>query len=176
MRHGRLLLAGLIVAGWEQLAVATEYEAPTQAAPQQKRSASPMHKEFYVLTVHIDGKTNISGDATHPPEAFPSQTLPEGGGLIMKEPDKEGNWQVRSFIFQPSQLVVRQGDTVTLHFVGVQGASHTITVEGHPDPLVLKRGEMKTVTIVADKVGTIAFFAVDRQPTMQGTILVLPKG
>ncbi len=61
MRHVHMLLAGLLVTGWGQLAAATEYDTPTQAAPQQQRAASPTQKEFYIMTVHIDGKTNISG-------------------------------------------------------------------------------------------------------------------
>jgi plastocyanin len=85
-------------------------------------------KEFYIATVHLDGKTSTKGDAAHPPEAFPTQSLPSGGGIVMRQPDAEGTWQIRAFVFQPAQLTVYQGDQVTLHFLGVQGPSHTITV------------------------------------------------
>ena len=28
-------------------------------------------KEFYIATVHLDGKTSTKGDVSHSPEAFP---------------------------------------------------------------------------------------------------------
>ena len=46
------------------------------------------------------------------------------------EPNKVGAWDFRSFTFSPDQIVVNQGDKVTLHFRGVQGAHHLITVDG----------------------------------------------
>jgi hypothetical protein len=70
---------------------------------------------------------------------------------------------------------VYQGDQVTLHFLGVQGPSHTITVEGQVDNFVLRRGERHSVSFVADKVGPIRFLALDRQPTMQGQVVVFPR-
>ena len=50
-------------------------------------------------------------------------------------------------MFQPAQLTVYQGDQVTLHFLGVQGPSHTITVEGQADKFVLRRGERHSVPL-----------------------------
>jgi hypothetical protein len=70
---------------------------------------------------------------------------------------------------------VYQGDQVTLHFLGVHGPAHTITVEGQADKFVLRRGEKHSVSFVADKVGPIRFVALDRQPTMQGEVVVLPR-
>ena len=132
-------------------------------------------KDFYIVTVHIDGKTSTQGDANHPPEAFPGQGLPSGGGIVAKAPDAQGEWSMRAFVFAPAQVMVYQGDQVNLHFLGVQGPSHTIAVDGQAEPLVVKRGEMKTVSLVADKVGTIRFRAVNREPTMQGQVIVLPR-
>ena len=138
-------------------------------------SVLAQQKEFYIATVHLDGKTSTKGDASHPPEAFPAQSLPSGGGIVMRQPDTEGTWQIRAFVFQPAQLTVYQGDQVTLHFLGVQGPSHTITVEGQADKFVLRRGERHSVSFVADKVGPIRFLALDRQPTMAGQVVVLPR-
>lgn len=41
----------------------------------------------------------------------------------MGPPDEKGDWSVRAFVFQPAQVVARQGDTVILNFMGVQGPS-----------------------------------------------------
>ncbi|MGE3538566.1 MAG: cupredoxin domain-containing protein [Candidatus Tectimicrobiota bacterium] len=138
-------------------------------------SVMAQQKEFYIVTVHLDGKTSTRGDATHPPETFPTQELPAGGGIVMRQPDAEGTWQIRAFVFQPAQITVAQGDQVTLHFLGVHGPSHTIVVEGLGEKFVVRRGERHSVTFTADKVGTIRFLALDRQPTMQGQVVVLPR-
>jgi hypothetical protein len=111
-------------------------------------------RDFYIVTVHIDGKTSTQGDGSHPAEAFPGQTLPSGGGIVVKAPDARGEWSMRAFVFEPSQVMVYQGDQ---------------------EPLVLKRGEMKTVSLVADKVGAMHFRALNRAPTMHGQVIVLPR-
>ena len=61
---------------------------------------------------------------------------------------------MRSFTFAPDQIVVNQGDTVTLHFLGVQGPHHVITVEG-VGTFPLDRGHIHTVSFTADKPGSI---------------------
>ena len=150
------------------------YDAPGQsgaaAAP-----ARPGEQVFHIMTVHLDAKTSVKGDASHPPEPFPSSAASTGGGLIVRPPDEQGTWSVRAFVFQPSQVVVRQGDTVVLNFVGVQGPSHTIAVDGQNERISLKRGEMKSLRFVAEQSGTIRFMSVGREPTMQGSILVLRR-
>ena len=87
-------------------------------------------REFYIKTVHIDGQTSTKGDADHKPEPFPDTAMPEGKGLVLTKPDEAGNWRIRAFAFEPSQIVVKAGETVRLHFVGVQGMSHSIHLEG----------------------------------------------
>lgn len=83
-------------------------------------------RDFYIKTVHLDGNTSTKGDADHKPEAFPSAPLPDGGGLVLSKPDAEGKWRIRAFTFEPSQIVVKAGEPIRLHFVGVQGMSHDI--------------------------------------------------
>ena len=130
---------------------------------------------FHISTVHVDGKTNINGDEMHPPEPFSTSTLPEGGGYALTAPDEQGNWKVRAFEFSPSQLVVRQGDQVTLNFLAVQGSHHAISVKGYTDEFELDRGELSTVTFTADQVGMIDYICSLHHPTMQGQIVVLPR-
>ena len=82
---------------------------------------------------------------------------------------------MRAFVFQPAQIVVEQGDVVGLNFVGVQGPSHRIAVEGIEEVLELKRGEVGRIEVQAKEPGTIRFASLDRLPSMQGEIVVLPR-
>lgn len=132
-------------------------------------------KEFYIATVHLDGNTGTTASADHPAEAFPAAAMPAGGGLILTSPNQDGKWRIRAFTFHPVQVLVRQGDEVKLTFVGVQGPSHKIKVDGVAEEIVVKRGEMRSVTVKADKPGTIAYVSTERQPSMRGEIVVLAK-
>ena len=142
-------------------------------------------KEFWINTVHLDGMTNINAGVkcdtcpqntpTHPPEKPPvNSTIPTGGGFRITPPNKVGAWDFRSFTFAPDQIVVNQGDKVTLHFIGVQGAHHVITVDG-VDTFELMRGQIHTVSFVANNPGTINYSCHVHMPNMVGQILVLPK-
>jgi hypothetical protein len=42
--------------------------------------------------------------------------------------------------WQPSQILVNQGDEVTLEFIGINGRSHPVTVSGHGKTFTLRRG------------------------------------
>jgi plastocyanin len=143
------------------------------------------NKEFWIDTVHLDGNTNIhpgvkcdtcpQNTPLHPAEQPPvNSTIPQGGGFRIVEPNKVGAWDFRSFTFSPDQIVVNQGDKVTLHFIGVQGAHHVISVEG-VDTFELMRGQIHTVSFVASNPGTITYICHVHLPNMVGQILVLPK-
>jgi plastocyanin len=144
------------------------------------------NKEFWINTVHLDGLTNINAAVKcdtcpqntplHPAEQPPvNSTIPTGGGFRITEPNKAGAWDFRSFTFSPSQIVVNQGDKVTLHFIGVQGAHHVVTVDGI-GTFELKRGQINTVSFVASNPGMINYVCHVHLPNMVGQILVLPKG
>jgi len=132
-------------------------------------SVEPTARTFYINAIEPKGSTNIST------EPFPNSTLPPGGGYELKEPDEQGNWLVETYVFDPSVLVVFEGDQITLNILGVNGKIHAISVEGYVDEFELNRGELKTVTFTADKVGTIEFICNIHQPTMYGQIIVLSK-
>jgi plastocyanin len=136
------------------------------------------NKEFWVKTVHLDGFANLKGIPTGPdpapPEKFPNSTIPVGGGVKLTQPDKTGAWKFRVFTFEPSQIVVNQGDKVTLHVADVQGAHFTITVNG-VGTFPISRGQIHTVSFTADKIGIINYWSPDHMPSMVGQILVLPK-
>jgi plastocyanin len=143
------------------------------------------NKEFWINTVHFDGLTNINAGVKcdtcpqntplHPAEQPPvNSTIPTGGGFKITEPNKAGAWDFRSFAFAPAQIVVNQGDKVTLHFIGVQGAHHVITVDGI-GTFELKRGQINTVSFIANNPGIINYVCHVHAPNMVGQIIVLPK-
>ena len=143
------------------------------------------NKEFWINTVHLDGATSLHAAVAnplsaqntplHPGETPPvNSTIPTGGGFRIVLPNKVGAWDFRSFTFAPDQLVVNQGDKVTLHFIGVLGVHHIITVDG-VGTFALHRGEIHTVSFIANNPGTINFFCSIHLPNMVGQILVLPK-
>jgi hypothetical protein len=142
-------------------------------------------KEFWINAVHFDGLTNINAGVkcdtcsqntpTHPAENPPlNSTIPTGGGFRLLEPNKVGAWDFRSFTVSPSQIIVNQGDKVTLHFIGVQGAHHLITVDGI-GTFPLSRGQIHTVSFIANSPGTISYTCHLHMPNMVGQILVLSK-
>jgi plastocyanin len=134
-------------------------------------------REFYIKTVHIDGQTSTHGDADHKAEPFPEGALPAGNGLQLKQPDDAGKWRIRAFTFEPSQIVVKAGEPMRLHFVGVQGVSHNIHVEGDgvDEKFVLTRGKLHTVNFTPKKAGVIEIECYDHEPSMRGEIVVLAQ-
>ena len=54
------------------------------------------------------------GGTTADKEPFPTVALPEGGGYVIKKPDQTGRWEVSAYVWQPSQIIVTEGDDVTL--------------------------------------------------------------
>ena len=157
----------------------------TAAAVKAVNPNQSTSKEFWINTVHLDGMTNINAGVkcdtcpqntpTHPPEKPPvNSTIPTGGGFRITPPNKVGSWDFRSFTFSPDQIVVNQGDKVTLHFIGVQGAHHVIDVQG-VDTFELMRGQIHTVSFTANNPGTITYICHVHLPNMVGQILVLPK-
>jgi plastocyanin len=138
-------------------------------------ASAESNKTFYIATVHLDGITSNYPASDHPAEPYPNSTLPSGGGFVLKKIDDKGGWKIRQFMFAPSQIVVNQGDQVTLNFVDVQGPEHMITVDGIAPEFDIHRGQMKTITFTADKVGTIDFWCSMHEPNMRGEIVVLPR-
>jgi hypothetical protein len=157
--------------------------APAAAAAANSIAASNnpnqlTNKEFWIKTVHLDGFANLKGIPTGPdpapPEKFPNSSIPAGGGVKLTPPDKTGSWKFRVFTFEPSQIVVNQGDKVTLHFADVQGAHYTIAVDG-VGSFPISRGQIHTVSFTADKVGIINYWSPDHMPSVTGQIVVLPR-
>jgi len=171
--RNKSIILGLIIASVAVDTVTISIEGPMFG--QVNTVSAVTNKTFYIATVHLDGITSVYPTPDHPSEPYPNSTLPSGGGFVIKKIDDMGGWKVRQFMFAPSQIVVNQGDQVTLNFVDVQGPEHMITVDGIAPPFDIHRGEMKTITFTADKVGTIDFWCSMHPPNMRGEIVVLPR-
>jgi plastocyanin len=115
------------------------------------------------------------GGANVEKEPMPTAPLPEGGGYQLKKPDETGRWEVSAYVFDPRQIFVDEGDEVTLEFVGINGASHPITIGGYDKSLELKRGQVTHVAFTADKAGVFPIVCATHHPSMVAELIVAPK-
>ncbi len=171
--RNKSIIVGLIIASIAVVVVTMSAQGTILG--QSTTVSATTQKTFYIATVHLDGITSIYKTADHPAEPYPNSTLTSGAGFVIKKIDDKGGWKVRQFMFAPSQIVVNQGDEVTLNFVDVQGPEHMITVDGIAPEFDIHRGEMKTIIFTANKVGTIDFWCSMHEPNMRGEIVVLPR-
>jgi hypothetical protein len=127
-------------------------------------------KRFFTIAA-VEPQGNTTADK----EPFPIEPLPVGGGYVLKPPDPTGRWGVEVYVWQPSQIVVNQGDEVTLEFVGINGRSHPVTVSGYGKTFTLKRGHVQRVTFVADTAGIFRFYCSAHMPSMIGELVVMAR-
>jgi plastocyanin len=131
--------------------------------------SEPTVRHFTILAAEPKGGAKVTR------EPFPAQPLPEGGGYVLKEPNAEGRWEVSSYVWLPSQIVVAEGDTVVLDFAGINGASHHTEIKGLGHTFTLHRGESTRIEFVADRAGVFPIICHDHLPSMRGEIVVLPS-
>ncbi|MBI2081281.1 MAG: cupredoxin domain-containing protein [candidate division NC10 bacterium] len=116
------------------------------------------------------------GGVTVDKEPHPASPLPTGGGYVLKAPDPSGRWEVSAYQWSPATIVVQQGDRVTLEIVGINGAKHTGTIERYATtPFTVKRGQLTRVSFTADAPGVFRIYCDEHKPTMEGTLVVLPR-
>ncbi len=132
-------------------------------------------RTIYINLIEPKGGTNVDD------EPYPATTLPKGmegtpGGYGIKEPDDSGRWQVSAYMFEPSTIVVNQGDEVTLNFFGVNGKEHSIHIDKYiENHFTMKRGELVSKTFVASESGIFQIHCQEHEPNMVGQLVVLPK-
>ena len=71
-------------------------------------------------------------------------------------------------------MVVRQGETVTLEFFGVDD-QHPTVLEGYDLEFDVPRGQITRVTFEADRAGIFRFVCHTHEPTMTGQLVVLAE-
>lgn len=131
--------------------------------------AEPARRFFTVAAVELKGGVTVDK------EAFPAAPLPAGGGYVLKQPDANGRWEVSTYVWMPAQIIVNQGDEVTLEFVGINGASHPTSIKGYGRSFVVKRGHATRMTFIADKAGVFPIECASHPPSMVGELVVLAK-
>ena len=60
-------------------------------------SVLAQQKEFYIANGAPRRQNQHQGGCVPSPEAFPAQSLPSGGGIVMRQPDAEGTWEIWGF-------------------------------------------------------------------------------
>ncbi len=124
---------------------------------------------IYMAAVEMKGGTQQEK------EPYPDAPLPSGAGYIKTPPNPAGRWEVSAYQWSPGTVVVRQGETVTLEIVGINGDVHPSTIPGIVDSFIVRRGHITRVTFTASKPGLYPIICTKHQPNMQGTLVVLPK-
>jgi plastocyanin len=140
----------------------------------------PTTHTIFLSAVEIKGGTTT--DKLAPPSVNPKE-LSRGyeykapGEADQKMPTR---WEVSSYLFTPSFVTVRQGDTVKLTAFIVNGDKHEVSVTA-PDGrkvvnnTVWQRGREYEIQFVAEKAGTYQLVCHEHAPSMIATFLVLPK-
>lgn len=125
---------------------------------------------FTILAVEPKGGTTVDK------EAFPEAQLPAGGGYVKTPPDERTRrWEVSAYVWLPGQIIVTEGDEVTLEFVGINGTVHPTTIAAFGQTFTVKRGQAHRVTFTADKVGIFGIVCSTHSPSMSGELIVMPK-
>ena len=128
--------------------------------------------ERVIYMAAIEPKGGVTADK----EPFPTTPLPKGGGYVLAPPSPQGRWEVSAYQFSQVTIVVRQGERVTLEIVGINGAKHSVHVDKyHPDLFEVKRGQISRVQFTADTPGLFKIHCKEHEPTMEGTLVVLPR-
>jgi len=117
----------------------------------------------------------MKGGAQQDKEPYPEAPLPPGSGYIKTPPTPSGRWEVSAYQWSPGTLVVKEGEAVTLEVVGINGDEHPAAIQDHVESFTVKRGQITRVSFTAGRPGIYALICTKHLPTMQGTLLVLPK-
>ena len=80
-----------------------------------------------------------------------------------------------AYVWLPSQVIVNEGDEVTLEFVGINGAAHQTTIAAFGQTFTVKRGQAHRVTFTADKVGIFGIMCDTHKPSMSGEFIIMPR-
>jgi len=144
-------------------------QGPGVSAINLEQTLGPAKRHITIAVVEPKGGTTLDK------EAFPQTALPEGGGYILKAPNEADRWEVSAYMFMPSQIIVNEGDEVTLEYVGINGAEHPAQIEGYDVEFTVKRGQVTVVQFTADKAGVFQILCPVHHPSMRGELIVLPR-
>lgn len=163
------LVALLGLTAGQAMAAGATVQGPGVSTVNLEQTLGPGKRHFTIAVIEPKGGTTVDK------EAFPETALPEGGGYVLKAPNDVGRWEVSTYMFMPSQVIVNEGDEVTLEYVGVNGAEHPGRIEGYDVDFTVKRGQVTLVTFTADKAGVFQIHCPVHHPSMRGELIVLPR-
>lgn len=140
------------------------------ASPQVGMGQATEDRVIYIAAIEPKGGVTVDK------EPFPGAPLPKGGGYVLNAPNPQGRWEVSTYQWSPSTIVVRQGERVTLEIVGINGAKHSGLIDRYaPKQFTVKRGEITRVQFTADTPGVFKIHCEEHKPSMEGTLVVLPR-
>lgn len=135
---------------------------------------------IFLTALEVKGAT--TADKLAPPSLDPAE-LSKGYGF--KAPgvaDKTSprKWEVSSYLFSPSFVAVRQGDTVALTVFVVNGDAHEVWITGPDGQKVVpnakwQRGREYRIAFVAEKAGAYQLMCSEHAPSMIATFLALAR-
>jgi len=131
-------------------------------------AAAGIKRHFTVVAIEPKGGANVAD------ESFPAANRVSGEGFEIKPPDASGRWEVSAYVWMPAQIIVAEGDDVTIDFVGINGHAHSVSIAGYAAPFALGRGTTRRVSFIANKAGVFPIDCMTHHGSMRGEIVVLP--
>jgi plastocyanin len=151
-------------------------------------AGNPGERTVYLQATEQDARRGVDQTAfpQHTRDAYPHYFGPEGepfesagmGGyyLFMTSDDE---WRVGSYMYLPQEMIVYEGERITLEILGVRGNEHhTILVDPDGENVgetTVERGGVHTLQFTAEKPGIYELICVDHPPTMTTYIHVLKQ-
>lgn len=129
-------------------------------------------RTIYLSAVEWKGSTNVSK------EAFPTETLPSGGGYEIFPPghpevaSEEGKWAIETYRFDSALVAACKGERVVLKIFGVNAKDHQITIPDFNRDFLVRRGYLTTTTFVAAKTGLFPIICITHKPSHRADLLV----
>jgi len=140
----------------------------------------PATHTIFVTAMEVKGAT--TADKLAPPPVTPKELSKGYGFKAPGEADKQDpqKWEVSSYSFSPSFVVVRRGDTVKLTTFIVNGDEHEVRITDPQGREVVpltkwNRGREYHVQFVAERTGVYQLVCTTHAPSMVATFLVLPR-
>jgi plastocyanin len=142
----------------------------------------PSAGERYVTTQLIEFPWKRHVDRTAFPDPDPRDLFSEydweDAGYILEDPDEEGEWEVGAYVFLPQNIILTEGDQVTMELLGVRGDEHELFLDipGQEQEIVVERGHLEVLEFTAPEPGVYELICETHPPTMTMYMHVFPGG
>jgi len=131
-------------------------------------------RQIYMSAVEWKGSASVAK------EAYPTASLPGGGGYESCAPgsqecDLKGDttkWAVETYRFDTALVAACVGERVTLNIFGVNAAHHQINIPDFSKSVLVKRGMLARTTFKVTKPGLYPIICITHQPSHRADLLV----